>query len=39
MDIAVAWSAGSLIATAGAIVIWATRIAWYRLRGEHVDWW
>lgn len=39
MDIAVAWSAGSLIATAGAVVIWATRIAWHRLHGQHVDWW
>jgi hypothetical protein len=39
MDILAAWSAGSLFASFGAIVIWASWVAWHRVHGEHVDWW
>ena len=39
MDILAAWSAGSLLASLGAIAIWTSWIAWHRVHGEHVDWW
>ena len=39
MEILAAWSAGSLIASIGAIAIWSSWVAWHRLHGEQVDWW
>jgi len=39
VEILAAWSAGSLIAAVGAIMIWASWVAWHRRHGERVDWW
>ncbi len=39
MDALMAFSAGSLIANAAAILIWSSWVAWHRLQGEQTEWW